>query len=74
MANAAPSKPTPKAPTTIACVVSGMKVNIAAATKAHHYADYKGNRYFFCCTDCPKEFAANPAKFAKAPHIKTPKK
>jgi YHS domain-containing protein len=59
---------------TISCaVMSGNKVDIAKATKSHSYADYKGNRYFFCCGGCPAEFKANPAKYAKtAPHIKTP--
>ncbi|MHB8635432.1 MAG: YHS domain-containing protein [Fimbriimonadaceae bacterium] len=61
-------------PKMISCaVMSGNKVNIAKATKAHQYADYKGNRYFFCCGDCPSAFKKNPAKYAKAPHIKTPK-
>ena len=57
----------------IACPVTGEKVDIAKATKAHMYADYKGNRYFFCCGDCPPMFKKNPAKYAKKPHIPTPK-
>lgn len=62
------------APTKIACaVMSGNKVDIAAATASHKYADYKGNRYFFCCGMCPKMFKANPAKYAKGAHIPTPK-
>jgi len=61
-------------PTKIACaVMPGNKVDIATATKNHMYADYKGNRYFFCCGGCPSTFKANPAKFAKAAHIATPK-
>jgi YHS domain-containing protein len=60
--------------TKIACaVMPGNKVDIATATKNHMYADYKGNRYFFCCGGCPSAFKATPAKFAKAAHIKTPK-
>ena len=62
-----------KPPTTINCAVEGGKVNIAAATKRKMFADYKGNRYFFCCDGCPQAFKANPAKYAKGPHIKTPK-
>lgn len=59
---------------TLMCpVMPSRKVDVAAATKAHNYADYKGNRYLFCCDDCPKMFKANPAKYAKGPHIKTPK-
>jgi YHS domain-containing protein len=63
-----------KTPTTIACcVMSNNKVNIATATKKHMYADYKGNRYFFCCAGCPGAFKADPKKYATAAHIKTPK-
>ena len=54
-------------------VMTHNKVNIAAATSTHKYQDYKGNRYFFCCGGCPEEFKANPAKYAKNAHIKTPK-
>jgi len=62
--------PTPKS---IACAVMPKnKVDIAKATASHMYADYKGKRYFFCCGGCPAAFKANPAKFAKAPSIKTP--
>lgn len=68
------TKPAPKAPTKIKCAVqTGNSVDIAAATKKHMFADFKGNRYFFCCDGCPQEFKANPAKFAKSPHIPTPK-
>jgi len=55
-------------------VMTKNKVDIAKATKSKMYADYKGNRYFFCCGGCPEEFAKDPSKFAKAPHIPTPKK
>lgn len=59
----------------ISCaVMKGNKVDITTATRKKMFADYKGNRYFFCCADCPKAFRANPAKFAKSPHTKTPKK
>ncbi|HTQ09810.1 MAG TPA: YHS domain-containing protein [Fimbriimonadaceae bacterium] len=61
-----------KTPTTIGCAVLGTPVNIAKATKDHMYADYKGNRYFFCCGGCPDTFKKNPAKYASKPHIKTP--
>ena len=57
----------------ITCPVTGDKVDIDKATKSHMYADYKGSRYFFCCGDCPPKFKKNPAKYAKKPHIKTPK-
>lgn len=53
-------------------VLTKSTVNIADATKHHMYADYKGNRYFFCCADCPADFKKNPAKYATNAHIKTP--
>jgi YHS domain-containing protein len=56
----------------ITCPVSGEKVDMVKATKARLFADYKGNRYFFCCKDCPPTFAKNPAKYASKPHVKTP--
>lgn len=65
----------PAAKTEVECaVMKGHKVNIADATKKNMYADYKGSRYFFCCAGCPAEFKKDPAKFAKAEHIPTPKK
>lgn len=57
----------------ITCPVTGDKVDMDRATKTKMYADYKGNRYFFCCSDCPPKFKANSAKYAKKPHIKSPK-
>jgi len=65
----------PKTPTTIACaVMPSNKVNIKDATAHHMYADYKGKRYFFCCGGCPAAFKKDPAKYAKAASIPTPKK
>jgi YHS domain-containing protein len=64
----------PAAPKELACpIMPSHKVNIANATKTKMYADYKGKRYFFCCGGCPAEFKANPAKYAKAASIPTPK-
>jgi YHS domain-containing protein len=62
-----------KAKNVIACPVTGDKVDMSKATKAKRFADYKGNRYFFCCADCPGAFKKNPAKYASKAHIKTPK-
>jgi YHS domain-containing protein len=63
-----------KTPTTIACAVMPTnKVDIKKATASHMYADYKGKRYFFCCGGCPSAFKKDPAKYAKAASIKTPK-
>jgi YHS domain-containing protein len=64
----------PKTPKTITCaVMTGNKVNIAEATKAKHFADVKGRRYFFCCEGCPAEFKAHTAKYLKSASIPTPK-
>lgn len=29
------------------------------------YADYKGERVYFCCLGCPPEFKKNPEKYLK---------
>lgn len=62
-------------PATIKCaVMTGRTVNVKDATAHKMYADYKGNRYFFCCGSCPSMFKADPAKYAKAAaHIAVPK-
>ena len=45
------------------CPISGKKVVAASATK------YKDGEVYFCCTNCPKAFAKDTAKFAaKANH------
>ena len=62
------------APTEVKCaVMPSHKVNVKEATEKKMFADYKGNRYFFCCGGCPETFKKDPAKFAKADHIPTPK-
>lgn len=72
---AAPAKPAAKAaPTKVHCaVMPSHEVDIKKATDSKMFADYKGNRYFFCCAGCPAAFKKEPAKFAKADHIPTPK-
>jgi YHS domain-containing protein len=40
------------------CPVSGK------AVKAESTADHNGGKVYFCCDNCPKAFAKNPAKFA----------
>ena len=63
-----------KTPAKVECaVMKGHMVDVKDATAKKMFADYKGNRYFFCCGGCPGQFKASPAKYAKAPHIKTPK-
>lgn len=49
------------------------KVNIKDATEKKMFADYKGRRYFFCCAGCPEAFKKDPAKYASAESIATPK-
>jgi len=69
-----PAKKAPAKATAMVCaVMPANKIDIASATKKGMFADYKGNRYFFCCAGCPEAFKKDPAKFAKAPHIATPK-
>ena len=41
------------------CVVANSK-----AAKAGNSTDYKGGKVYFCCMNCPKAFAKDPAKFA----------
>jgi len=63
-----------KTPTEIKCaVMPDHTVKIADATKSKMFADYKGKRYFFCCGGCPAQFKKDPAKYAKAESIPTPK-
>ena len=63
-----------KTPTEIKCaVMPDHTVKISDATKNKMFADYKGKRYFFCCGGCPAQFKKDPAKFAKADSIPTPK-
>jgi YHS domain-containing protein len=70
---ALPDKKT-AAPTELNCpVMTASKVNIKDATSKKMFADYKGRRYFFCCAGCPPAFKADPAKYAKAASIATPK-
>lgn len=64
-----------KTPKDLMCaVMTKEKVNIAKATKAKMYSDYKGKRYFFCCAMCKPTFEKSPEKYKAAPSIKTPKK
>lgn len=61
-------------PSKIKCaVMTDHMVSIKEATAKKMYADYKGNRYFFCCEGCVPAFKKSPGKYAKNSHIKTPK-
>ena len=41
------------------CVVMGGKINKDV------YVDYKGQRVYFCCAGCVKEFNKDPEKYLK---------
>lgn len=47
----------------IKCPVSNKPVNADAT------ADYRGGQVYFCCTNCPKGFAKNTAKFASKANL-----
>ena len=75
-AGAEPAKeaPKPAEATEIKCAVrTDNPVSIQKATEKKLYADYNGNRYFFCCGGCPKAFSKDPEKYAKNDHIAIPK-
>ncbi len=42
------------------CIVSGHEFVVTADSP---HAEYNGKTYYFCCPDCPKDFAANPEKY-----------
>ena len=39
------------------CPVSGKEIN------PEHSVEYKGEKVYFCCPNCPKAFEADPEKF-----------
>jgi YHS domain-containing protein len=41
------------------CVIMGGKINKDV------YVDYKGQRVYFCCAGCIKEFNKNPEKYLR---------
>jgi YHS domain-containing protein len=51
------------------------KESVGGYDKASGYADYKGVRYYFCCSDCDKPFASNPELYVKgvAAKVQAPK-
>jgi YHS domain-containing protein len=57
-AKAAPPAAAPGQPQT-QCPVLGGKIN------KNVYADYKGQRIYFCCAGCDKEFKKDPEKYLK---------
>jgi YHS domain-containing protein len=50
------------------CPVSGKDID------PEHVVEYKGEKVYFCCPNCPKAFEANPEKYvAKLPQLKADK-
>ena len=75
LAASPPAKPGKVAAKSMHCAVMAKNpVDVIGATKSKMYADHKGRRYFFCCAGCPEAFKKEPAKYAKADSIPTPKK
>jgi YHS domain-containing protein len=75
-AAAFPHKPESKSPSKkMHCaVMASHEINVKDAEKKKAYSDYKGNRYYFCCSGCIPDFKKNPEKYAKNDHVPTPKK
>jgi YHS domain-containing protein len=61
-------------PKTLKCAVEGKEINVKDALSNKMFADYKGRRYLFCCPGCPAAFKEDPAKFASAPSLPSPKR
>ena len=45
-------------------------VNRAIAAKKGLVREYKGQKYYFCCSDCPPMFGKNPEKYLKVENSK----
>ena len=45
---------------TVTCPVSGTPVK---ASDSAQMAEYKGEKYFFCCGSCKREFEKDPDKY-----------
>ena len=50
-----------------ACPMTG-EVNVASSET--DYQDYKGKRYYFCCSECVPRFQADPAKYSQLRVVK----
>ena len=67
-----PAKPAD--PNSIACaVMTDHKVKVTKATEQKKFADYKENRYYFCCGGCIGAFKKDPEKYGKNAHLPVPK-
>ncbi len=52
------------------CPVMNAPVNKDIAEKKDLVREYKGQKYYFCCSDCPPEFDKNPEKYLKDESLK----
>ena len=63
-------KPHKNAKGQLVCPV--MKTVVASPKTAAGFSDYKGERYYFCCSMCKPRFDKSPAKFAATAPVKKP--
>lgn len=54
----------------VICPVMKVPVNKAVAAKRGLVREYKGQKYYFCCSDCPPQFNKNPEKYLAVPSSK----
>lgn len=47
----------------VICPVTKTSVNKTTAAKQGLVREYKGQKYYFCCPDCPRKFDKNPAQY-----------
>lgn len=47
----------------VICPVTKVTVNKAIAAKRGFVREHKGQKYYFCCADCPPQFDKNPGKY-----------
>ena len=45
------------------CPVMKTPVNKKVAEKLGLVREYKGQKYYFCCSDCPPQFDKEPEKY-----------
>jgi YHS domain-containing protein len=60
-------EPEPGAKHLVRCpVMPDNLVNVEAAEAKGLFRDYEGQRYWFCCADCPPLWDEAPARYANA--------
>ena len=45
------------------CLVMGSKLSADSFSNPDLYADYEGERYYFCCKECKPKFESDPQKW-----------